>query len=203
VKKFNFKNGLILSSIIRNVKLKKFEIRLFYLYRKEFANVRGLNIKLELLPCTVQSIDQSELKSISEKCERYYSEEKMLKMLSKGWECLGLKYKNEIVSLRWYNFKKCDSKLLPFLLKDNEVYITGAITFNDYRGKNIAPYLSLKMYERLAYLGRTIFYSIVSFSNTSAIRFHKKIGSDPYRLYLFIELFKKYRIRFPLRQYRS
>jgi len=165
--------------------------------------VKDLDIIPELNPCTLQIIGPVELTCISQKFKRYYSEEKMLSMLSKGWKCIGLKYKNEIISLRWYNFQECDNKLLPFPLQDNEVYISGALTFNKYRRKRVASYLSLKMYECLSRLDRTIFYSIVAFSNISAIRFQKKLNGFPYRLYFFIELFKKYRWRILLKKYKN
>ena len=134
--------------------------------------------------------------------ENYYSEKKMLKMLSKDYSCLGLRYHNEIIALRWYSFEKCDSKLLSFRLNENEVYITGAITAKEFRGKNVAPYFSCQIYEYFSNLGRTIFYSIVPYPNLSAIRFHRKFKDGPFKFYLYIELFKKYRIQFPLRRYK-
>ena len=132
--KLNLKDGLILNSIFSNVKWKHLELRLFYLYRQKFDDVKDITVKPELHPCILESIGPAEVKYISEKPDSYYSEEKMLRMLSKGWQCLGLKYKNEIISLRWYNFRECDSKLLPFTLNKNEVYLGGALTFSEYRG---------------------------------------------------------------------
>ena len=194
--------NLDFNSTFATIKLWNIEIRLFYLYRRDYKNIINCNIKSKIYPCLMQPVGNADIKNIAMRFGDYYSEKKMLKMLSKGYICLGLRYNNEIISLRWCNFEKCDSKLLSFRLNENEVYITGAITAEKYRGKNVAPYFSCQTYEYLYNLGRTVFYSIVPYHNVSAIRFHQKFNDRPFKLYFYIELFKKYRMRFPLMRYR-
>ena len=125
----------------------------------------------------------------------------MLKMLSKGCVCLGIKYKNEIAACMWYDLAQCTYKYLTFDLAEDEAYLYSARTFKAYRGKALAPYLRQKMYEHLAAKGRTKLYSITLYENTPSIMFKKKLHARNLKLYLRIRLFDKYNWNLLLRRY--
>jgi hypothetical protein len=74
-------------------------------------------------------------------------------------------------------------------------------TMDDFRGKNLAPYLRYKSYEILKELGRDKIYSVSVLFNSSAIRYKEKLNAKNLKLILYIELFKKLKWSITLKNY--
>ena len=90
-----------------------------------------------------------------------------------------------------------------FPLKDDEAYLCSAVTFRAYRGKNMAPFLRYELYKHLNQIGRTNFYSITEFFNTSAQKFKEKLGAKPIKLGLYVGLFNRWQWSITLKKYRT
>jgi hypothetical protein len=196
------KDRIILNTVYRRLKKKKFEIHLYYLVQEGLC-VEGVpKIQPKLEPIISEFLEASDIRILASKAERDYSEEKMLKMLSEDCKCLVIKHKGEIVAYTWYNLQQCDTRLLSFQLKEDEAYIYSARTFSAYKGRSLAPYLRYELYKHLHKMGRKKFYSIISFSNIPAIMLKRKLDSKPLKLYLYIKIFNKYQINIPIKKYK-
>jgi hypothetical protein len=97
----------------------------------------------------------------------------MLKNLSTGIICYAVRYKDDIASHMWYDPFRCSYQHLNFKLKENEAHLYDAFTYDEYKGKSIAPYLRQYLYRKLASQGRTKLYSITEYNDISSIMFKK------------------------------
>lgn len=203
--KQRYRDGLILNSIYAELKQKKFSVDLFYLLQKDFFDETDLNIQPKIEPIVVELLKPSDMQSLATKAERDYSEERMLKMLSEGCKCMGIKYKDNIISYRWYNLRNYEDNPFSFSLelKENEAYLYGMRTLKAYKGMGLAPYLNYKVYKHLAQIGRTQFYSFVHFFNIPSIKYHRKVNAKPLKLYLNVKYLKKFSRNILLKKYRN
>ncbi len=120
----------------------------------------------------------------------------LLGYFKEGQLCLGLKQDNNIAA---YMFAKTDFFIFRkkrFDFAPNEAYLHGMYTFENYRGKNLAPYLRYQSYKLLKEKGITKFYSVSEYFNKSTIKFKRKLNAQHLRLYLSVVFFKS--IRFNL-----
>ncbi|MEO0570938.1 MAG: hypothetical protein AAF039_04480 [Bacteroidota bacterium] len=118
-----------------------------------------------------------------------------------GTTIIGLKHNDQIAALHCVEHRDFVFKGKETKLKNNEVYLLNMYTFQNYRGKNLAPYLRHMTYQLLKEEGVDTFYSISDYFNTSTHKFKRKLGAKPVRLYLAIVLFKKYHKTFLLKDY--
>jgi len=116
--------------------------------------------------------------------------------------CFGLKVNGETAAYMWCNLHRCHHRFDMFPLKDDEAYLCSAVTFRAYRGNNLAPVLRYEVYRHLNQTGRTNFYSLTEFFNTSALKFKEKLGARQLRLGLHIGLFKRFHWSITLKKYR-
>lgn len=86
-------------------------------------------------------------------------------------------------------------------LTQQEAYLDNMYTYEDYRGRNLAPYLRYQGYEKLAEKGKTRCYSITQYFNTSSQKFKAKLGAKHAELWLHIGLFGKFKRNFLLKKY--
>ena len=177
------------------------EVILFYIVREGRSEKDGLDIKPKIDPCDVVFLKPSDLKVISTNPEVPQTEDDLLKRLSEGCLCIGIKHHDEIAAYMWCNLRECNSMLIKFDLRGDEAYLMDARTFSSYRGKNLAPHLRVELYKHLRKMGRTKFISITLYFNISAQRFKKKLNAKSQKLYMCIKLFKKYKWVIPLKSY--
>lgn len=175
---------------------------LFYIVWEGLSDEDGLNVKPKISPCDVIFLRPSEIKKISENPEVPETEDTLLKRLSAGWLCIGIKHYDEIAAYMWCSLRECIYPHLSFYLSKDEACLMDARTFSSYRGKNLAPYLRVQFYKHLREMGRTKFISISEYFNTPSLRFKKKLNAKLKRLYVCIYLFKKYKKVIPLKSYK-
>ena len=175
---------------------------LFYLVREGLSDRDGLNVKPKIDPCDVDFLKPSEIRAISANPEVPETEDTLLKRLSADWLCIGIKHHDEIAAYMWCNLQVCLSEHISFYLKEDEACLLDARTFSSYRGKNLAPFLRVKLYRHLRQMGRTKFISITQYFNTPSLRFKKKLNAKPQKLYVSIYLFKKYKWVILLKNYK-
>ena len=84
---------------------------------------------------------------------------------------------------------------------DDEAYLENMYTYENFRGKNLAPYLRYQCYKMLAGEGKNVCYSMTQCFNTSSRKFKAKLGARHRELYLHIGLFKRFRRTVLLRRY--
>jgi hypothetical protein len=174
----------------------------FYLVREGLSDEDGLNLKPRIDPCDVGFLKLSEMSVISASPEVPETEDTLLKRLSAGWLCIGIKHHDEIAAYMWCSLRECNSPYLSFYLREDEACLLDARTFSSYRGKNLAPYLRVQLYKHLRQMGRTKFISITQYFNTPSLRFKKKLNAKPQKLYVYICLFRKYKRVILLKRYK-
>lgn len=123
------------------------------------------------------------------------------KELSDEHKVVGLYRGNDLAALMMIRFRefRCGAKVFP--LQDNEAYLENMYTYENFRGKNLAPYLRYQCYKILAESGKNICYSMTACFNTSSRKFKAKLGARHQELYLHIGLFKRFKRTFLLRRY--
>jgi len=175
----------------------------FYLTKEGLDNQTGaeVNPKIKIDDWGLVYLGASDMKQVSETPGVKETEQDLLKRLEAGCLCLGLKNGSTIVAHMWCNLSMCDSPLLGFPLKQNEAYLTGARTLEEYKGKNIAPYLRYHFYNLLHEMGRTELYSVTEYFNKSAIKFKEKLGARQAGFYVHLCFLKRYRTVILLRRY--
>ncbi len=175
----------------------------FYLTREGLDNQTGaeVNPKMKIDDWGLVYLPASDMKQVSETPGVKETEQDLVKRLEAGCLCLGLKNGSTIVAHMWCNLSMCDSPLLGFPLKQNEAYLTGARTLEEYKGKNIAPYLRYHFYKLLHKMGRTELYSVTEYFNKSAIKFKEKLGARQAGFYVHLCFLKRYRTVILLRRY--
>ncbi len=94
-----------------------------------------------------------------------------------GMLCFGLKDGDHLAAKMWMNFHDINSALFSRKLTAQEAYLFDAYSDENYRGKNLAPYLRLKCYVEAQKHGRKDIYSITEFANTPARKFKEKLGA--------------------------
>ena len=125
----------------------------------------------------------------------------LLADLKNGEICIGLKSNENIVA---YMFVKCKPFMFRkryFDLKPTESYLHSMYTFEDYRGKNSAPYLRYHSYKYLEKENITTYYSVSEYFNKSTIKFKEKLNSKPIKLFLSVLFFKRWYCNFTLKSY--
>jgi hypothetical protein len=130
-----------------------------------------------------------------------FSEDKLLKLLENGQQCIGIKHDDEIVAFMWINFTEINYKSTIIPLQGDEAYLWFMYTRESYRGKNLAPYLRFKSYIMLKEMGRNKLYSISDYFNSPAVIFKKKLDAKKLKLILYVQLFKKLQRSYTLKSY--
>jgi hypothetical protein len=193
--------GLFLRYLFDRLTAIGLEITPYYLVQEGLFDETGLDLKRKSTQYASGFLEPSDMKAISSKAEVDYSEKILLDRMANGCRCFGIKHNDDVAAYSWCNLRECDFKWLPFQLKNDEAYLFDARTFKAYRGQNLAPYLRYELYKNLAQMERTKFFSISLLFNTPTIRFKKKLKARPLKLYVFVELFKKYYWNFLLKDY--
>jgi len=195
-----FRHGLVLQTVRNQLTRIGIKITPYYWVQEGLNITEAPHIKGDISEYTVEFIEAEEIKRIAHDVHAY-SEQGMLKMLEKGTKCLALRHKEEIASLMYINLDECDFASLDLPLKDDEAYLTYMYTMDDFRGKNLAPYLRYRSYEILKGLGREKIYSVSVLFNSSAIRYKEKLNAKNLKLVLYLEFFKAVKWSITLKTY--
>jgi hypothetical protein len=202
--KNKFKYHTIMLSLLSKLSAVGITIQPYYLElgRLRDINDQGVNFKPDLDLYEAKILDEEELKSIIEhpECKRISQNYTIKDRIADGCLCIGVKHHNIVVAYTWCDLIRCNHKPLPFQLEDNEVYLFDTYVFNNYRGKNIAPYLRYELYKHLDAMGRTDCYSITYAMNAPSLRFKEKINIKPVELYLYVSCFDKYHGNYRLKK---
>lgn len=194
------KHGLILQALRYGLAKLGIDIMPYYWVQEEVLPTEEPKIKTGSERFYFKPLDTAELNTIIEISDTI-NEQKIRQSLEVGQECVGLKTSDEIAAYMFLDVNDFIFKNRTFTLKKNEAYLLNMYTFDAYRGKNLAPYLRYCSYRYLENRNINVKFSISNYFNKSAIKFKKKLNSQPLKLYLNIELFKKLQWHFVLRNY--
>jgi hypothetical protein len=125
--------------------------------------------------------------------------EDYLQLLEGGCLCLAIKYRGEIAAYSWCNLTFLTYKGRSVALRRNEAYLFDARTYKAFRGKNLAPYVRHELCNVLKQRGIERLLSISLWSDSSSMKFKKKLGAKPIELFLYFGLFKKFHLHLRLR----
>ncbi|MCL6265778.1 GNAT family N-acetyltransferase [Flagellimonas myxillae] len=127
--------------------------------------------------------------------------DKLIQSFDNGSKVIGLKSKNEFAAFTCVEYNDFFFRKKEFELKRNEAYLLNMYTFQSFRGKNLAPYLRFQVYKMLREEGIQNIYSVTDYLNKSSIKFKRKLGARPLKLYGSIIFLKKFHRTFKLKQY--
>lgn len=193
--------GLTLQGIRYLLRLIKIEISPFYLFQEGINFTEMPEIKGIKNDYSYELLGPGDMKEIGAINDYGYSEEKLLKLLEAGEQCLGIKHNNEIAAFMWVKFNEINYKSTHITLENDEAYLWFMYTRNSYRGNNLAPCLRYQSYKMLKEIGRDKLYSISDSFNSPAVTFKKKLNAKKLKLILFVEFFKKFQQSYTLKSY--
>ncbi len=141
--------------------------------------------------------DIKSLKNIS-----FFSPNKLVKRYNDGLKIIGLKDRNsQIAAVMCIEYKNFTYRKKRFHLKNDEVYLLNMYTYQNFRGKNLAPYLRFCSYNLLKQEGIKKIYSVTDYYNKSSQKFKRKLSAKPLTLYFAIILFKKFHKTVKIKDY--
>jgi hypothetical protein len=114
---------------------------------------------------------------------------------------IGLKNKDQIAAIMLIELNELYCHKRKISLKENEAYLFYMYTFEEHRGKNLAPFLRYHSYLMLQEMGIERIYSITQYFNTSSKNFKKKLRAKNIALYINIALFGRYNTYKLLKKY--
>ena len=120
--------------------------------------------------------------------------------LKNGEVCIGLKHEDNIAAYMFIKRKPFYFRKKYIKLDSHEAYLHSMYTFENYRGKGVAPFLRYHSYQLMKSKGVTKFYSVSEYFNKSTIKFKKKLNSKHVALFLSIFWFKKWYMNFTLKR---
>lgn len=196
-----FRHGLMLYGITNQLSKIGIVITPFYWEKEYVKNCKTPVIDGDVSEYNVRELNSQDLKILSSMDGGFSLHEK-LDQLKKGQICMGLLHREKIVAYSWIELSKLKYRKLKLSFNDNESYLGGMYTVQNYRGKNLAAYLRFNIYQFLKEKDRSIIYSISDYYNKPAIKFKAKLNSKHTKLYLYISLFNKFSKIFTLKNYK-
>lgn len=193
------RHGLILFTL-RNVLMRLgLNISPYYWVQEGLNNIEEPKIKGNPEDYPISYFDRNDILEIS-KTKTAYKPEVLLNEYDKGKKCIGIKYDGEIAAFMFIQFDDVNIYKRTFELKNNEAYLELMYTYNEFRGRNLAPYLRYCCYELLRKEKKNNLYSISAYFNRPAQKFKKKLNAKNLALYVYIEVFR-FSWDFVLRKY--
>lgn len=202
VKRFSnvIKNGMFLYGVKNRLSRIGITIMPYYWVQEEYEPCAEPQIKGDASEFKVRELNLDELMFVSKGIDNL-----RLDLLEKEYKecslCLGLEHNNQIAAYMIIGDKDVNCKDKIFPIKNNEAYLSSMWTFHEYRGRNLAPYLRYKSYQVLKEQGRDTKYSISEYFNKSTIKFKNKLNSKHLQLYVYCDLFGKWKKHYLLKSY--
>ncbi|MGB3150337.1 MAG: GNAT family N-acetyltransferase, partial [Maribacter sp.] len=196
------KNGLILFSLRNFLSRTGIDIAPYFWVLEGSKEYEVPKIKGSISDYELAYLNIQDLEAIGEYKTRLTMSE-LIKGLEDGQKCIALKNNEKIAAFMFIQYENFIFSGRSFLLNNKDAYLLNMYTFDNYRGKNLAPYLRHKSYEILKEKGKENIYSITDYFNKSSIRFKEKLEARNTVLYLRITLFKKVFWNFKLKKYKS
>ncbi len=196
---FRIKHGLILFSILNLLQRIGIEINPYWIDEEGLAHGKEPAIRDDVDLYTTGPLDKDVV------IDLYHSlgwdPSDLLERLKSDYHGVGLYRKKELTAFMLMRFHSFSYKGNFIALKENEAYLENMYTYEQFRGRNLAPFLRYQCYKILAAEGKTTCYSITQTFNKSSRKFKSKLNAVHRELWFQIGLFKKYRRNFLLKRY--
>ncbi|WP_276392377.1 hypothetical protein [Eudoraea chungangensis] len=193
-------NGLLLFGIRNRLAQIGLDIDPYYWVEEGYTEIDIPKIKEEQNEYSIVHLNLDEIHRVRKKVIAN-TPASDLPIFNDKQKAIGVKYKNEIAAFMFIELEDFYYHKRKISLNKNEAYLFHMYTFENHRGKNLAPYLRYHSYLILKELGIKNIYSITQYFNTSSKNFKRKLSAQNKQLYLNITLFKKYRYFTLLRNY--
>ena len=174
----------------------------FYITRESLDNSIELDLKPKVSPITYGFLSPAEIKELYSRPEMKFLAKEVPSLQENGCLCFALRHGPEYAAYMWCNLRECSSDFSPFPLSEGEAYLCRAMTMDNYRGKNLAPFLRYELYRQLDERGYHTFYSITEYLNAPARNFKKKLKAQHIKLCFYVGIFKKRVLYLTLKEYR-
>ncbi len=194
------KHGLFWHGVRNNVAKLGLDFMPYYWVEEAISKITPPEIRGEDKNFEISTFGETELIHIKNTIIGIEQKD-LLADLKNGEICIGLKNKGKIAAYMFIKCKPFTFRKRLFDLKPTESYLHSMYTFEDFRGKNLAPYLRYHSYKLLKEKGVTTYLSVSEYFNKSTIKFKKKLNAKPVKLFLSLMLFKKWTINFTLKNY--
>lgn len=197
--KSRLKHGLLLLTV-RNLLMRLgLDIEPYYIEQESSEFCELPKIKDEVSLYSLKIVNDEILKKQFEFLG--WSSDLLEKIIQSEHYCLGLYRGQELAAFMIATLKQFDVKGRIIPLSPKEAYLEYMYTFENFRGRNIAPYLRYKTYKLLQNKGIQDFYSMSQYFNNSSLKFKKKLGAKHKEFWLHIGLFKSLKWNFLLKDY--
>jgi len=131
----------------------------------------------------------------------HWNTEELIERLASDCHTVGLFREEALTAFMFMRYRSFTFKGNHISLSENEAYLDNMYTYEDYRGRSLAPYLRYQGYKLLKSEGKTRCLSITQCFNTSSLKFKAKLKAEHSELWLNIGLFKKTSWNFRLKKY--
>ena len=196
---YRTRHGLVLLSIQNLLKRTGIDMGPFWIEREGLDLCQEPKLRDD---ASLYQLRYLEIANVFELFEQLHWRTDILqKELPEEYKVVGLFRGNDLAALMMIRFREFHCGAKVFRLQENEAYLENMYTYENFRGRNLAPYLRYQCYKILAESGINTCYSITQCFNSSSRKFKAKLGAQHRKLYLHIGLFNKFRKTFLLKRY--
>jgi len=195
------KNGLFFHGVRNQMAKFGIDIMPYYWVQEATEHIKSIEIKGGSDNYKVSFFDEDDIKIIKNSIIGIDHKD-LINDFRNGQLCVGIKHFEKIAAYMFIKRKDFSFRKKTFIIKENESYMHSMYTFEEYRGKRLAPFLRYKCYELMKEKGVDINYSVTEYFNKSTIKFKQKLNSKHLQLYVSIILFKKITWNLTLRKYK-
>ncbi len=194
------KNGLFWHGVRNNIARLGIDIMPYHWSKTTIQASESPIHKLNDLDLKIYVFGESEINFIKNTIIGI-EEKDFFQYLKNGETCIGLKHDDAIVAFLFIRKTSFNFRERQFNLGKNDSYIHSMYVFEKYRGKNIATYLRYQVFKLLEKENITSFYSITEYFNKSALKYQKKLNTQPEKLYLSLVLFRRKTMNFTIKSF--
>lgn len=183
------RHGLVTQTVLHRMSGWGLHVDLYYLFRFRIGDrtdpipARGTMVSEELTLHVLGSADIPEMVADS-----WATESQLQERVQRGHVCLGLRSRGELAAYLWADLDEVNDEACDFQLGPGEAYIYDVYGAPAFRGRGLSVGLRYEFYRHLEEAGYHTFYSVVDRFNTPAIRLSRKIGTEPIRSYLRLQI---------------
>lgn len=184
--------GTLLHSLLGQLQRIGIAIHPYYLVSEQRIPVSELQLSIEpkLDALTTEFLTPDEIHEVITPLEEARAEKGYTaqQRIEDGCLCFGVKQGSKVIAYTWCDLNVCNHEPLPMSLASSQAYLFDMYTFEECRGKNIAPFMRHRLYSLLAEMGRNEFLSVTDAFNNASRRFKEKLGAYPLKKYLYLRL---------------
>lgn len=131
----------------------------------------------------------------------HWNTAELLDRLQSDYQAVGLFRQNVLTAFMLMRYESFSFRGNRINLSEDEAYLENMYTYEDYRGRNLAPYLRYQGYKMLAGAGKVRCFSITQYFNKSSQKFKAKLNAEHSEFWLHLGLFNKFKWNLLLKRY--